>query len=120
MRPIARRWSGWWTQSRRRTSDPLGEKDRLAFYVNAYNAWILREALAKYPTKSVKDLLFTFFTGKRIKVAGQQTSFDKLGEGDDPRKVRRGAHSLRAQLRQPQLPALAAGGVPRRSVGRAV
>jgi len=58
--------------------DPLGEKDRLAFYVNAYNAWILREALAKYPTKSVKDLLFTFFTGKRIKVAGQQTSFDKL------------------------------------------
>jgi len=46
--------------------------------VNAYNAWILREALAKYPTKSVKDLLFTFFTGKRLKVAGQQTSFDKL------------------------------------------
>ena len=46
--------------------------------MNAYNAWILREALAKYPTKSVKDLLFTFFTGKRIKVAGQQTSFDKL------------------------------------------
>ncbi|MDQ6764910.1 MAG: DUF547 domain-containing protein, partial [Verrucomicrobiota bacterium] len=50
----------------------------LAFYVNAYNAWILHEALAKYPTKSVKDALFTFFTSKRIKVAGEQTSFNAL------------------------------------------
>ena len=56
----------------------LGQKDQLAFYVNAYNAWILHEALGKYPTKSVKDALFTFFTGKRIKVAGQQTSFNAL------------------------------------------
>jgi len=53
-------------------------KDALAFYVNAYNAWILHEALAKYPTSSVKDTLFTFFTSKRIKVAGQQTSFNAL------------------------------------------
>jgi hypothetical protein len=56
----------------------LGQKDQLAFYVNAYNAWILHEALEKYPTKSVKDTLFTFFTSKRIKVAGQQTSFNAL------------------------------------------
>ncbi len=56
----------------------LGQKDQLAFYVNAYNAWILHEALGKYPTRSVKDALFTFFTGKRIKVAGQQTSFNAL------------------------------------------
>jgi len=53
----------------------LDKKAQLAFYVNAYNAWILHQALAKYPTKSVKDTLFTFFTGKRIKVAGEQTSF---------------------------------------------
>ncbi len=56
----------------------LGQKEQLAFYVNAYNAWILHEALGKYPTGSVKDALFTFFTSKRIKVAGQQTSFNTL------------------------------------------
>jgi hypothetical protein len=53
-------------------------RQQLAFYVNAYNAWILHEALGKYPTKSVKDALFTFFTSKRIKVAGQDTSFNAL------------------------------------------
>jgi hypothetical protein len=52
--------------------------DQLAFYLNAYNAWILHEALEKYPTKSVKDALFTFFLTKRIKVAGQQMSFNGL------------------------------------------
>lgn len=56
----------------------LGKKEQLAFYINAYNAWILNEALEKYPTKSVKDTLFTFFTGKNIKVAGEQTSFKRL------------------------------------------
>jgi Protein of unknown function, DUF547 len=54
------------------------QKEALAAYVNAYNAWILREALGKYPTKSVKDVLFTFFTGKRIKVAGEEMSFNHL------------------------------------------
>lgn len=54
------------------------KKEQLAFYLNAYNAWILHEALGKYPTKSVKDLLFTFFTGQRIKVAGEDMSFNHL------------------------------------------
>ena len=56
----------------------MGKQQQLAFYVNAYNAWILHEALGKYPTGSVKDALFTFFTGKRITVAGQQMSFNAL------------------------------------------
>lgn len=56
----------------------LNKKEQLAFYLNAYNAWILHEALEKYPTKSVKDLLFTFFTGQRIKVAGEKMSFNHL------------------------------------------
>ena len=56
----------------------MEKKQQLAFYINAYNAWILHEALAKYPTKSVKDALFTFFTGRRLTVAGQQTSFNAL------------------------------------------
>ena len=68
-----------------------GTKEQLAFYVNAYNAWILHEALEKYPTKSVKDALFTFFTSKSINVAGQQTSFKRLEDDvirakfDEPR-----------------------------------
>jgi hypothetical protein len=56
----------------------MGKQQQLAFYINAYNAWILHEALGKYPTKSVKDALFTFFTGKRITVAAQQMSFNAL------------------------------------------
>jgi hypothetical protein len=56
----------------------MPRNEQLAFYINAYNAWILHEALDKYPTKSVKDTFFTFFTGKRIKVAGEQTSFNAL------------------------------------------
>ncbi len=56
----------------------LGQKEQLAFYINAYNAWILHGALAKYPTKSVKDTFFRFFTANDIKVAGKQTSFKKL------------------------------------------
>ena len=56
----------------------LDKQEQLAFYLNAYNAWILHEALARYPTKSVKDLLFTFFTAKRIKVGGEEMSFNRL------------------------------------------
>ena len=56
----------------------LGQKEQLAFYLNAYNAWIVHEVLEKYPTKSVKDTLYTFFTGKRIKVAGDEMSFNHL------------------------------------------
>ena len=56
----------------------LGQTEQLAFYINAYNAWILHEALEKYPTKSVKDALYTFFTGKRIRVAGEEMSFNRL------------------------------------------
>jgi hypothetical protein len=50
----------------------------LAYYLNAYNAWILREALAKYPTKSVKDPLLLFFVSNRITVAGRKMSFNTL------------------------------------------
>ncbi|HEV2843179.1 MAG TPA: DUF547 domain-containing protein [Chthoniobacterales bacterium] len=56
----------------------LDKRQQVAFYCNAYNAWILHEALGKYPTASVKDTLFTFFTSKRITIAGQKTSFKAL------------------------------------------
>lgn len=53
----------------------MSKTQQLAFYCNAYNAWILQQALKKYPTKSVKDALYSFFTSKGINVAGKQTSF---------------------------------------------
>ena len=56
----------------------LSKKEQLAFYLNAYNGWILHEALGKYPTKSVKDVLFSFFLSQRIKVAGEPMSFNHL------------------------------------------
>jgi len=56
----------------------LDKRQQLAFYINAYNAWILHEALGKYPTASVKDTFFTFFTAKQITVAGEKTSFNAL------------------------------------------
>ncbi len=57
---------------------PEGKKEALALYINSYNAWILHEALKKYPTKSVKDALFTFFISNRITVAGEKMSFNRL------------------------------------------
>ena len=56
------------------------KNSELAYYINAYNAWILRGVLERYPIKSVADIapLFGFFFQKRITVAGQRTSFDKL------------------------------------------
>jgi hypothetical protein len=57
---------------------PTDRSKALAFYIDAYNAWILHEALEKYPTRSVTDPLFTFFLGKRITVAGKKMSFNSL------------------------------------------
>jgi hypothetical protein len=64
----------------------MPRQEQLAFYINAYNAWILHEALGKYPTASVKDALFSFFTSKRAKVAGEEMSFNHL-EKDVIRKL---------------------------------
>lgn len=50
----------------------------LAFYLNAYNAWMLHEALKEYPLKSVNESGLRFFDGDRIKVAGREMSFNGL------------------------------------------
>jgi hypothetical protein len=60
---------------------PMGSRDeKLAFYINAYNANILQGVLEKYPLKSVRDIapLFGFFTQNRITVAGEKMSFNHL------------------------------------------
>jgi hypothetical protein len=70
----------------------LDKRQQLAFYINAYNAWILHEALGKYPTASVKDAFLTFFIAKKITVAGQKTSFNALEK-----------ETIRAQFSEPRV-----------------
>ena len=63
------------------TDGPSGGRyDKLAFYINAYNAWIIHEVLEKYPIKSVKDLapLYGVFTGERIELGGEKMSLNHL------------------------------------------
>ena len=59
---------------------PGGRDEKLAFYLNAYNAWTLRGALEAYPLKSVRDVapLFGFFTRGNVTVAGERTSLNNL------------------------------------------
>ena len=58
------------------------EDEKLAFYLNAYNAWILHRILEDYPTSGPGGggLLGRnkFFKSKGIKVAGKTTSFHAL------------------------------------------
>ncbi len=58
----------------------LGRNDKLAVYINAYNAWIIHLVLEKYPIKSVKDyaVLFGIFTGKHIELGGEKISLNRL------------------------------------------
>lgn len=61
------------------TTPPEKSKpEALAWYLNAYNAWILHNILAKYPTKGPLDGETLFFHGNRITISGKKTSFDHL------------------------------------------
>ncbi len=53
---------------------------KLAFYINAYNAWMLHEVLHAYPVDSVTGIapLWGVFTNKRINVAGEKMSLNHL------------------------------------------
>ncbi|MCB1093968.1 MAG: DUF547 domain-containing protein [Verrucomicrobiae bacterium] len=64
---------------------PLGKLDRdakLAFYLNAYNAWILHRILQDYPTDGPGGGGFfgrnRFFRSDDLNVAGSKTSFSDL------------------------------------------
>ena len=63
----------------------MNKDQKLAFYLNAYNAWILHTVIENYPVKSIKDIRFLVFRRNSIKVAGKVTSFHKL-ENDIIRK----------------------------------
>ena len=63
----------------------LKQPEKLAFYLNAYNAWILKVMLDHYPTKSIKDTMYFVFRRNIITVAQKKTSFHAL-ENDVIRK----------------------------------
>ncbi len=60
---------------------PSDNNEKLSFYINAYNAWMLDKALAKYPGKGVLEGDADFFKKKTITVAGKKMSFDHLENG---------------------------------------
>jgi len=60
------------------TRPPEEESAALAWHLNAYNAWILHNILAKYPTEGPLSGDPLFFHGKRIVISGFKTSFDHL------------------------------------------
>ncbi|BDS07163.1 DUF547 domain-containing protein [Oceaniferula spumae] len=65
---------------------PAGDYNaKLAFHLNAYNAWILRAVIDNYPMKSIKDVKTFFFKRYDIKVSGREMSFSHL-ENDIIRK----------------------------------
>ncbi len=63
--------------------DKLSRDEQLAFYLNAYNAWTIKNVLDAYPIKSIEDVypLFGFFTRKTIIVAGKKMSLNELEKG---------------------------------------
>lgn len=55
----------------------LPDKARLAFYINAYNAYCAKAVLDRYPLKSVMDVK-GFFDAKKFKVAGEELTLNDL------------------------------------------
>ena len=66
----------------RQTLKTLSNDAKLAFYLNAYNAWILQRILDSYPTKGPGGGGFIgrtrFFRSKSLQVASRTTSFHLL------------------------------------------
>ncbi len=65
-----------------------GRPGELAFWINAYNAAVLKGVIDAYPIKSVRDIS-GFFDRRRYKVAGQELTLDqielRLRQMGDPR-----------------------------------
>lgn len=64
-----------------------GETDKLAYWINAYNAFILKIIVENYPVESIKDINFIGFTVWMDKnlIGGEEISFKSL-EDDIIRK----------------------------------
>jgi len=60
------------------TAAPADRSTSLAWHLNAYNAWILNNILAKYPTKGPMEGEGSFFDRDGIVISGKKTSFNDL------------------------------------------
>jgi hypothetical protein len=67
------------------------EADRLAYWLNGYNAWVLRAVIEYYPIESVRDVpkpralllggLARFFVGQKVTLGGDRMSLYHLENG---------------------------------------
>ncbi len=57
------------------------DADKLAYYINAYNAWMIKTVVDHYPTDNLLANNSKLFDEKRIKVDGKQMSFNDLEHG---------------------------------------
>jgi hypothetical protein len=68
-----------------RPDDLPGRAGRLAFWINAYNACVLKGVADHHPIRSVRDLgllgRFTFFKGLEFSVAGRDLTLDAIEHG---------------------------------------
>jgi hypothetical protein len=60
-----------------RPQDYPTRQEQLAFWINAYNACVIRGVLARYPIRSVRDVP-AFFTETAYTVAGARLSLDQI------------------------------------------
>jgi hypothetical protein len=60
------------------TAPPADRKAAFAWHLNAYNAWILNNILAKYPTTGPREGGEGFFDHEGIVISGRKTSFNDL------------------------------------------
>lgn len=58
------------------TAPPADRSASLAWHLNAYNAWILNNILAKYPTKGPMEGGGSFFDRDGIMISERKTSFN--------------------------------------------
>ena len=104
------------------------ESDRLAYWINAYNAWAIRFVLDHYPFESVMDLRppallaflprgAVFFYLQKATLGTREINLYQLENRLIRRRFCRAAHPLRAQLRIAQLPEAPAGAVLWRGAG---
>lgn len=59
---------------------PSTKEAKLSYYMNAYNAWVIKHVLDSYPIRSVTDLGlgFELFSEERIQVGGKKMSLNHL------------------------------------------
>ncbi len=60
------------------TAPPADRSESFAWHLNAYNAWILNNILAKYPTKGPMEGGGSFFDRDGIVISARKTSFNDL------------------------------------------